>query len=148
MVQPLPQDTGSLHSQAQGTFPVGGGVPTSILSVPCRIWACSHCCMEGMGPVGAMGWGEGGVVQQAGLVRAVSHHWLSLPGWDRHSHPASRCTCRSHLGSTKQPTSTAKPTSLTQGHLVQHLAWPGAHLQQARTGVGQAAMGPITCVGT
>lgn len=117
------------------------GVPTSILSVPCRIWACSHCCMEGTGPVGAMGRGAGGVVQQAGLVRAVSHRWLSLPGWDRHSHPASRCTCQSHLGSTKQPTSTAKPASLTQGHLLQHLARPGAHLQQARTGVGQAAMG-------
>lgn len=27
MVQPLPQDTGSLRSQAQGTFPVGGRCP-------------------------------------------------------------------------------------------------------------------------
>lgn len=38
----------------------------------------------------AVGWVAGGVTQQAGLVRLVSHCQLSLPGWDRRSHPASR----------------------------------------------------------
>lgn len=37
----------------------------------------------------AVGWVAGGVTQQAGLVRVVSHCQLSLPGWDRRSHLAS-----------------------------------------------------------
>lgn len=45
--------------------------------------------MEGAGLAIAMGRGAGGVTQQAGLVRVVSHCQLSLPGWD----------CRSHLAS-------------------------------------------------
>ena len=84
---------------------------------------------------------------QAGLARAVSHHQLSLPRWDCCSHSPSRRAPQSLWAAPGKRQARKNllpsPRAASAAHR-QLLAMPGAlpHLQQARSGVGQAAVGP------
>lgn len=125
-MQPLPRGHGVPPSPGPADIPHGWqpSLPTSSQR-PAGSGPAAAALWRVKVLVGPTGQGAGGVAQQAGPARVVSHCQLSLPGWDCCSSPASRCTPWLHQAAPSSRQAQQNPLPCPKGSFPSMQGAPG-----------------------